>query len=161
MKKILVWVLAAVVAAGAVVGCVFGIRSCNKNAAKDDNDNSVYSEILYVKEGGEYAGNLVVGAYAFSDTAYTNMTYSIDNGAKTAITVTAGTDATKSSYYSAAYKGKKYIQANPFLIDISALGNTDHTIKLFVSVTTDGKTIEQQIGKTITFNVKNAESAAA
>lgn len=152
-KKILAVIASLLVIGGIVTGCVFWGKSCN---AKADVKQNIYSQLKLVENGETYTGALPLGATVFSKTAFTTMSYAIDNGAKVTITGTQTGDAKDSKDYIAVYSGMKFISVAFISIDVSALEDTDHTLKVYVSGTVDGASVEYQIGKTVTFNVKNA-----
>lgn len=123
MKKLLVALLALVIAAAVVVGSIFTVRAIKD---KKNTDEVLYS-ISYLAEEYVAGDTLVFGVRAYSDKEINTIVYTIDNGEEITVTVSAG--ETKEAD---ADKGDYVVDSGTETVSLANLSVGEHLIKFYV-----------------------------
>lgn len=140
MKKIIVIIVAVILAACAAVGIIFGVRSCNNKA---DENNTTY-KMLMLEDEYTVGDNVIFDFYAYSDIEFVGITYKINNGAEKSATGFKTGEAKDHKSYNGE-SGKYYIDTAAQVIDTSEMSTGWYSLVLYGTAKDGGV---HQINKT-------------
>ena len=133
MKKIILWIVVAILAVGAVVGAMFGIKYLvnNKNNANENNTVHVARMLETSYNKGE---NIIFDLDVFSDLQFTSISYKLDNTASVTLSAKTGN---AEDHEDAQGKGKYFIDTGAEIIETEEISEGYHTL-VFYGTIADG-----------------------
>ena len=149
MKKVLLWILIAVLAVGAGVGIYFGVK-----AIKDKNSEEIAVKVEYFEDTYVVGDSIVYRVLVNDAKEHVRMTYSINNGEEVEITSTHGeVKEDKHKVNNAKY----YIDSGNEILDSTDLGAGTYIVKFYVYDSAETRTVVPT--DTIMFEIKTATAA--
>ena len=116
MKKIIIILLAVLLAAGATIGIVFGVKSCNNKVG----ENNTVENVQMLKDEYKKGEKIIFNFYAYSDVEFISISFKLNNGSET--TISGATTGESSEHENYQGKGGKYfIETGAQIIESSDL----------------------------------------
>ncbi len=131
MKKILFWVVIAIIAVGVVVGAVFGIRALVNNNKNNKTDEDVSIEYVYeIRDKYKVGDNIIYNMTMQDDTTITALKYTIDHGEEIVVDGVAGEVKDNEDY--SASDGAYYYETGDQLISLEGLSEGTHVLTFYM-----------------------------
>ncbi|MBQ8427181.1 MAG: hypothetical protein IJX16_05435 [Clostridia bacterium] len=126
MKKIIVFILSALILIGAVVGIILIASNCNSKKANEENKET--RVIKYLKDDSTYVigEKIVFEIECTSDKELTSLVYKINNGA--GVSVASATGETENNENDIEGSGKYFLDSGVEFIDTSTMSEGYYTI---------------------------------
>ena len=133
MKKIILWIVIAVIAIGATVGATIWIISATKK--NDENPNNTEHVARMLEENYNSDEDIIFELEVFSDLQFTSVSYKLDNGSP--VTMSAKTGNSE-DHDDAQGKGKYFIDTGAEIIDSTSVGGEGYHTLVFYGTIADG-----------------------
>ncbi len=131
MKKIIIFILVAIVSIAVVVGVTLGIQALVKKNTKTDEAFTTKTSVVF--DDLQTEDTAYMRAYAVAGDEITKITYQIDTGEEVIISTDRKGKATESwKYYNVTYKDKFYVDSGDMMIDITSLAEGKHIMSVYV-----------------------------
>ncbi len=127
MKKIVIWILVAILAIGALVGIGFGIKAAVDS--KEDKASGPAFETLYLQEKYSKDEPLMYRFVVQEDKAITSFKYTIDNGAEISVDGKSGEVGEDDEYD--ADKGAYYFDTGVEIVSLADLNEGTHVLTFY------------------------------
>lgn len=135
MKKIILWIVIAVLAIGAIVGVTFWIVSATKKA-DDDNPNNTSHVVRMLEDKYNTGEKIIFDLDVFSDLEFKSLSYKLDNAASVTFTGTETGESVDHEEYKKDL-GKYFIDTGAQIIETEGMSEGYHTV-VFYGTIADG-----------------------
>ncbi len=123
MKKLFLALIALILVAGIAIGIYFWVRP-----STEDNPGNVTYKVDLIEDQYNVGDKIIFRALATADVQLTSMTYVLNNGSETELTVKAGESEDANEVVG---KGKYYIDSGAQIIETSELSAGYYTLIIY------------------------------